>query len=123
MDIKSVITRKEYESIKSPDYDQFCGFIMKIVKLSVEESLKALPHVMNHLSKQIEYLKRLSVKFYEDNKDLKPHKPFVAQVIEKVESENSGKPYEEILGIAAKKARALLNEPPKNISFEGKRNA
>lgn len=108
MDLKSIITREEYESIGNLSYDQFCEFIMKVVKLSVEESLKALPHVMTHLAKQIDYLKKLSVKFYQDNKDLANHRPFVAQVIEQVESENSGKPYEEILDMAARRAREAL---------------
>ena len=122
MDIKSIITREDYESIKNVSYDQFCGFIMKVVKLSVEESLKALPHVMAHLSKQTDYLKKLSVKFYNDNKDLVPHKPFVAQVIEQVESENPGKPYSEILEIAARRSKEALAKMPEDISFNNSRN-
>ena len=119
MDIKSIITHEEYESMGNPNYDQFCGFIMKVVKLSVEESLKALPHVMTHLAKQTDYLKKLSVKFYNDNKDLVPHMPFVSKVIEQVESENPGKPYSEILEIAAGRAKEALAKMPKNVSFEG----
>lgn len=122
MDLKSIITREEYESMGNLSYDQFCGFIMKVVKLSVEESLKALPHVMTHLAKQIDYLKKLSVKFYQDNKDLANHRPFVAQVIEQVESENSGKPYEEILDMAARRAREALSKMPKDVSFENVKN-
>lgn len=122
MDIKSIITREEYKIIGNPSYDQFCGFIMKVVKLSVEESLKALPHVMTHLSKQTDYLKKLSVKFYNDNKDLVSHKPFVAQVIEQVESENPGKPYNEILEIAAWRAKEALAKMPKDVSYDNTRN-
>lgn len=122
MDIQSIITRKEYEGIKDVSYDQFCGFIMKVVKLSVEESLKALPHVMTHLSKQIDYLKKLSIKFYTDNKDLVNHKPFVAKIIEQVEAENPGKAYEKVLEIAAEKAREALAKIPKDVSFESSKN-
>lgn len=122
MDIKSVITREEYESIERSSYDQFCGFVMKVVKLSVEESLKALPHVMTHLAKQTDYLKGLSVKFYKDNKDLVPHKPFVAQIIEQVESENPGEIYEKVLEISAKRVRETLTKIPKDVSFDNSRN-
>ena len=122
MDIKSVITHEEYESIKDVNYDQFCGFIMKVVKLSVEESLKALPHVMTHLAKQTDYLKGLSVKFYKDNKDLVNHKPFAAKIIEQVEAENPGKQYEYILEISAKRAREALAKIPEEVSFESSKN-
>lgn len=120
MDTKGIITREEYNSINKPDYDQFCVFLMKLVKLSVEEALRALPHVMGHLSKQTDYLKNLSTKFYIDNKDLASDKPLVAKCIEQTESENPGKSYDEILKMAAEKARdikARMNT--KQVSFDG----
>lgn len=114
MSIRTIISREEYESMKGyPDYDQFCSYIMQIVKLAVEESLKILPQTMSHLSKQVDYLKMLSTKFYSENKDLVPHKPLVAKTIEQVESENPGMPYEDILKISATKARSLVSEASK----------
>ena len=120
MDINSIITREEYESMERPSYDQFYGFLMKAVKLSVEESLKALPHVMTHLANQVNYLKDLSTKFYEDNKDLVDHKQIVAQTIEQVESDNPGILYEEILKIAAVKAKETLNKINKVIPLKNR---
>lgn len=122
MDINSVITNDEYKSIKTLNYDQFCMFLMRVVKLSVEESLKALPHVMAHLSKQTDYLRSLSAKFYADNKDLINHKPLVAQIIEQVEAENPGSLYEKILEISATRAREAIARMSKGAPFEGAKN-
>lgn len=110
MDIKSVISNEEYSNLKSLNYDQFCTFLTKLVKLSVEESLKALPHVMSHMAKQAGYLKALSTKFYTDNKELALHKPLVSKIIEQTESENPGAPLEKILDISSKKAKKLIPE-------------
>lgn len=108
MDIESVITREEYDKMDKLDYDQFSELVMRIVKLSVEESLKVLPSVLNHLVYQSAYLKSLSDKFYKDNKDLANNKQIMAKAIESVEGKNPGLSYEEILKEAAKEARSTI---------------
>lgn len=108
MDIKSIITNEEYDNLENLNYDQFCTFLTKIVKLAVEEALKALPHVMSHMAGQVEYMKSLSSKFYIDNKDLAAHKPLVSKIIEQTESENPGLSLKEVLEISAKKAKELI---------------
>lgn len=110
MNIDSIITREEFNSMKNPNYDKLCSLLMKTIKLSVEESLKALPHVMMHLSAQAIYLKELSSKFYIDNKDLASNKTLVAKFIEQAEAENPGKSYEDILKIVAVKTREVLSK-------------
>ena len=125
MDINSVITKEEYNNIKQFDYDTFSMYLTKIVKLCVEESLKAIPSVMTHLSSQAGYLKDLSDKFYKNNKDLAEHRKIVAQTIEGIEGNNPGKPYAEILELAAVKSREVIANinktsfgPNKNIDLE-----
>lgn len=121
MDINSVITREEYNNIGDLNYDQFCGYLMKLVKLCVEESLKALPSVMTHLSSQATYLKDLSSKFYKNNKDLNQHRPLITQIMMKVEGENPGMTYEKVIEESAKRAREVISKTGKETSF-GSRN-
>ena len=114
MDINSVITKEEYSSVKELDYEQACTYITKIVKLSVEESLKALPPVITHLASKAASLKELSDNFYKANKDLSKHRDVVTQVIERVQGENPGKSYKEILQDAAPKARSIISRLPRD---------
>lgn len=108
MNIGDIVTREEFEKITKLTYEQFCDFATRIIKKSVEESIRALPPVMVHLTSQTAYLKKLSDKFYDDNKDLNPHRPLVARVIEGVEADNPGMPYDRILKLAGPKARKLV---------------
>lgn len=110
MDIESVITREEYEKVDVLNYDQFCTYLRHLVKLCVEESLKSLPNVMSHISAQAAYLKDMSNKFYKDNKDLMPYKRLVAETIEKLEAENPGLSYEDILKKAAVQAKQTISK-------------
>lgn len=113
MDIEGVITEQEYNSVRSLPYKDFTVYAMRFVKLCVEESLKTLPTVLDHLAKQATYLKGLSDTFYKDNKDLAEHKRLVAAVIEVTEANNPGLKYSEILKKVAPEARrrvSLLKE-------------
>jgi hypothetical protein len=108
MNVESIITEQEYNSIRQVSYKDFTVYTMRLVKLCVEESLKTLPSVINHLSRQASYLKDLSDAFYDKNKDLIDHKPLVASVIESIEIENPGLKYGEILEKAAPEARRKI---------------
>ena len=118
MDIKSIITEEEFNNAKGKDltYDKFCDLIKGLVKLSVEESLRALPTVMTSLSNQASYLKGISDDFYSKNKDLNNEKnrKIVAETIERIESKNPGKKYSEILALAADEARGIISKVKKS---------
>lgn len=119
MDISSVITKEEFDKVKDFNYDTLNDYVTKLVKLCVEESLKALPSVMTHLSSQAAYLSGLSTEFYKNNKDLdtKSNRRIMAQSIESVEGDSPGKTYAEILDLAAPKARDIiskLNQTPEH---------
>lgn len=109
MDIDSVITEQEYNDARNLSYKDFTIFLMRLVKLCVEESLKTLPSVLNHLVKQTAYLKDLSDAFYKDHQDLAQHKRLTAAVIEKIEAANPGMKYAEILKKAAPEARRRIS--------------
>ena len=121
MKIDDIITEAEYNSIKELKYDQFCIYMSRLVKLCVEEALKALPFVLTHLSNQAVYLKEMSDKFYVDNKDLAKHRKIMAQEIEKAEGKNPGKKYEEVVEIAAIEARKIVANMGKVTDFNPKK--
>lgn len=109
MDIESIITEQEYNGIKSLPYAAFCTYLRRLVKLSVEESLKALPTVVTHLASQAAYLKQVSEEFYQKNPDLAKERKLVALSLEKVESENPGLAYADLLPKAARLARSKIS--------------
>jgi len=89
--------------------DEVNIFVEKLINISGERVLKALPSVIDFLVKQTSYIKELSTDFYAKNKDLVEHKDLVAHIIEQVESDNPGKKYEEILAKVAPEARKKLS--------------
>ena len=116
MDIDQVITKEEYNSVRELGYDQFSTYLTRLVKLCVEEALKAIPQVATHMAAHAAYMKKLNNDFYKANKDLVNHKRVVAEAIVKVESENPGMSYSNILDKAAVKAREVL--PNLNLKTE-----
>jgi len=129
LNIDNIITREDYEKIGGKmTYEQLTEFVAGIVKKSVEVALRGLPAVMHHLTQQAAYLKGLTDKFYDANKDLKAHRPMVAQVIEVVEAENPALSYQQVLGIAGPRARAeilkmgKLNRTPAEKPSQGALN-
>lgn len=112
MNIDQIITKEEFDKIEKFDYDTLVRFVTRLVKFNVEESLKTLPLVMTHLSSQAAYLRELSTEFYKANKDLNTpdNKKIMSQTIEAMEGENPGKTYEEVLRLAAIKARDIISK-------------
>jgi len=116
MDIDQVITKEEYNSIKELNYAQFSTYLTRLVKLCVEEALKAIPQVATHMAAHAAYMKKLNSNFYKANKDLVSHKRVVAEAINKVESENPGMSYSNILDKAVVKAKEII--PKLNVKTE-----
>lgn len=116
MDINKIVSEEEFNNARELTYDQFCNFLMRVIKASVEESLRILPSVLNHLTYQATYLKTMSDNFYKQNPDLAREKELMAKTIEAVEIENPGMSYEQILEKSAKRARDVL--ATRNKTFE-----
>ena len=116
MDIDQVITKEEYNSVRELNYTQFSTYLTRLVKLCVEEALKAIPQVATHMAAHAACMKKLNKDFYKANKDLVNHKRVVAEAIVKVESENPGMSYTDILDKAAVKAKEII--PNLNIKTE-----
>lgn len=77
---------------------------------AAEQALRMLPNVVDYLIKQSTHIKGLSEDFFKRNKDLVNKKDMLAKLLEQVESENPGLPYEKMLSkveLLAKKTKDL----------------
>jgi len=79
-----------------------------LIHIAVQEALKVLPIVNENLVRRSAVLHKKSEEFYTSNQDLLEHKPVVAQVIERIESENPGLSFDEVLKRAAPEARTAI---------------
>ena len=121
MNIEQVTTKSEFEAIRNLSYEQVCDFVMKIVKLSVEESLKVLPAVINHITNQAAYVSQLSDEFYKKHPNLANNKKMVAQMLEKAESDNPSQAYGKLLENIAPQAKLKLKELSNIGTMKGSR--
>jgi ElaB/YqjD/DUF883 family membrane-anchored ribosome-binding protein len=83
-----------------------------IVQKSVQEALRMLPQVMQHIAQQTDYIGQLTTKFYQDNKDLVEKNQLVGSIIEHLESQHPGMSYEQLLSQAAILARQKIQQLP-----------
>lgn len=87
-------------------------FSKGMTKVAVEEALRVLPTIIDHVVKQTTILHRMAQNFYSKNPDLQKHRDLVVQTIEQVESDNPALSYEEVLKIAGPKVRDKLKKGP-----------
>jgi hypothetical protein len=109
LNIDDIITEAEYNELGKLTYNQFKMYTTRLVKLCVEESLKALPSVITHLANHADYMKNLSNKFYNENKDLNNYRRLVSNIIQHVEANNPGRSYEDVLEEAKEKSRKVIS--------------
>jgi hypothetical protein len=72
----------------------------RIINKAVEKTLLAIPEVVGNLIMSQIDMVRLNKSFYESNPEFKTSKELVASLVEKIENENPGLKYEEILSRA-----------------------
>jgi len=72
----------------------------EIAAKAAEINLLATPETIGNMMKEQVIQTKLSKDFYEKYKQFKPHKKLVMSVIEKVDGENPGMGYENILKLA-----------------------
>ena len=97
----------------------------ELIQIILQEALKMLPLVNENLIKRSAVLHKLSEEFYSKNSDLAPHKPIVAQAIEKLEGKNPGMGFEKLLaqaGIDARETIGLTKTFSSNGVIPTKRN-
>lgn len=95
----------------------------ELIDLAVQEALRALPLVIDNITKQTAVMRTCSEKFYSENPELQNHKPLVAETLQRVESENPGASYETLLAKTKPQVFANLNAATKFGSGSAKTTA
>lgn len=106
-----LIDKNQYKRLmgSSMSYEELNELFDKVVSASVEQALRMIPGVVDYMVRHATYLNQLSTNFYEKHPELAEHKDIVTKVLEQVESENPGKPYEELLNKTVPKAKEVLS--------------
>ena len=113
----------DFEEV-SRDPKEFNKLLNKIHVQSVTDArkvvgegiLRTIPNVARNIFDQMNALKKVSDKFYEDNEDLKPFKKVVGTVTEELMSENPDKKLEEIIKDVGSEVRKRLELQKKAVT-------
>ena len=73
----------------------------EIINAAVEKALLMLPDTVGNLIVNHAAMAKLTSGFYAAHPEFKDHKDAVVAILEKLESDNPGKKYEELLDVAA----------------------
>lgn len=108
------------EHMTQKDYDRFCkgemdisevnAFIEGLINEGGERILRGLPQMVDFLVQQAGTVRKLADEFYRDYPDLVGHKDLVRKILEKVEAENPGKKYGELLKKVGPEVREKLRK-------------
>lgn len=115
LNMASLVGKIKDGTITEEDLQDFAG---KLCQKATEDALRTVPQVVDHLTKQAFYLRKLSSEFYRQNKDLAAHRSVVTQVIEQMEAHNPELSYEDLLKKAAPEVRNRLKDMPNMSSGE-----
>lgn len=104
------LSREEFERLRNGEisYEEYNELIERLVNSCVEQALRMIPGVVDFMVRQATYLNQLSGDFYKNHPELAEHKELVGRVLEQVESENPGTPYEKLLEKTVPKAKQVL---------------
>ena len=102
------ITEEEYITLCDGEWEGANEIIERVGHRLVEETLRALPHVISQLLKSATVIKNLSQEFYDSHPDLVGHKELVGRWIEKTETEFPGLPIDQVLAKVAREVRRLI---------------
>jgi hypothetical protein len=106
-----MLSQEDKQEIKDIIHKTLHSFIPEIAARAAEINLLSIPETVGNMMKEQAIQTKLNKDFYDKYKHFKPCKKLVASVIEKVDSENPGLDYENIL----KKSVPLIEE---RISIE-----
>lgn len=84
-----------------------------IINEAVEKVLLTMPEVVGNLLANQSYMLRLKKEFLDKHPDFKVNEQAVKTVVEKMESDNPGTPYNEILERSVPKIRELISTAKK----------
>lgn len=98
-----------------------------IILEAVERTILMIPEVIGNVIKEKVSMNKLTKTLYDNNKNFLNHKEIVASTIEQKETENPGKPYDEIVKLAVPEINRRIGieksvdnttaNKPKNLGF------
>jgi hypothetical protein len=101
----------------------------EIIQMATERALLALPLAVTRLINQKIALEKIKEQFYKENQNFKDFPNIVVSEIEKADSANPGKTYEEILKISTPEIRRKIEsirgmdvttlKKPESLSYRG----
>jgi hypothetical protein len=107
LNTKELVEKIKDGTIEAGDLDRI---FFRAHRVTVEHALRILPGSLDYIMKQAMTLKNLSKEFYDRNSDLVNEKGLVAQLVEKVESDNPGLPYDKVLDQVEKIAKRRMGD-------------
>jgi len=90
------------------DANNFNALLTSVVNTAVERSLRLMPQIATQLVEQQMGLKTAVTNFYQDNKDLEPHKKYVGFVANEISAQHSDWGLQQILQETEKEVRNRL---------------
>ncbi len=90
------------------DANNFNALLTSVVNTAVERSLRLMPQIATQLVEQQIGLKTAVTNFYQDNKDLEPHKKYVGFVANEISAQHSDWGLQQILQETEKEVRSRL---------------
>ena len=124
-----MLTEEDKQEIKEIIQAALQALLPAIAEKAAEINLLAIPETVGNMMKEQVIQTKLNKDFYEKYKQFKPHKKLVVLVIEKVDGENPGMDYENILKLAVplieervrieKSLNMTTIDPNPNTDFNG----
>lgn len=104
------VTREELAVIKNEvdGLEKLNEVLTRVYETAYEDILRAIPTVLGNVSKHMGAVQGIVRKFFEDNKEFRGHESLVQEFIGKIEGENPGLPYEEIVKLAKPEIESAL---------------
>jgi len=124
-----MLSPEDKQEIKDLIKEMLQELTPEIAAKAAEINLLAIPETVGNMMKEQVIQTKLNKDFYEKYKQFKPHKKLVVSVIEKVDGENPGMNYENILKLAVplieerirveKSLNMIDVDPNPNTDFNG----
>lgn len=99
--MQDLITKLNANEVTVEDLEKF-------KQQTIEQTLRAIPKVIEYLMKQTATMQKMSTDFFNRNAKFAEHKDLIAKLIEQTEAENPGLGYDKLLNKVEAKAHKRL---------------
>lgn len=104
------LTKEELEHIRTMEdgIDVVNQVLNRVYNKVYEDVVRNLPEIVGHLTTHTAKIAELRKDFYKNNPELSSHMPLVRELIERIEGENPGLAYEDVLKKVSSEAKERL---------------